>query len=138
VRVLVVDDHRAMRRGISTLLSASEGIEVVGEAACPREALERTRELRPDVVILDLRMRRELSGIEVCREIKGIPEPPRVLVYSDYNSARELAAVTLAGADGYLHKGEEAADLAEVVRRVYAGERVWISLPAGRGKSSRS
>jgi two-component system response regulator DevR len=137
VRVLVVDDHRAMRRGIKTLLSASEGIEVAGEAACPAEALEQTRELRPDLVILDLRMQRELSGIEVCREIKGIPEPPRVLVYSDYNSARELAAVTLAGADGYLHKGEESADLAEVVRRVYAGERVWISGISGEEARSR-
>lgn len=127
MRVLVVDDHPAMRHGIRHLLNAADGIRIAGEAPTPEEAVRLTSELYPDLVILDLRMQGEMSGIEVCRELKSLPEPPRVLVHSDYNSARDLATVNLAGADGYLHKGEEDADLEEVLRRVHAGERVWLA-----------
>ena len=102
-------------------------MEVVGEAGNAEDALGLCAGLKPDIVVLDVRLRGEMNGIEVCRELKTYPDPPRVLIHTSYNTGEDLATATLAGADGYFHKGIEEVELADAVRRTAAGERVWIT-----------
>jgi DNA-binding NarL/FixJ family response regulator len=137
VRVLVVDDHPAVRVGLRTLLQQSGGVEIVGETGDAREAVRLAGELGPQLVILDLRLRGETSGVEACRRIRELPEPPRVLFHSAYNTADDVTAATLAGADGYLHKGAEHPGIVEVARRVHAGERVW-AVDVEQSRTARS
>jgi two-component system response regulator DevR len=87
IRALMVEDHATMRFGVKTFLEASGEVEVVGEADYAEEALRLAEEL--ELVILDLRLRGE-GGIELCREIKSLPEPPYVLVYTapQYHSGK--------------------------------------------------
>ena len=128
MRVLLVDDHPTIRFGVKLLLSSTEGAEVVGEAASVVDAVRLAAELRPDLVLLDLRLGGD-SGIEVCREIKALPDVPRVLVFTAHIGAEDVAAATLAGADGYLHKGVAGEELLDAVERTHRGERIWL-LPA--------
>ncbi len=124
MRILLVDDHPTVRFGLRHLL-VSAGFEVVGEAEDAAGALRLVGELRPDLVLLDLRLGED-SGIEVCREIKALYEAPRVLVFSAHSSVEDVAGATLAGADGYLHKGVGGEELIDAVRRTVAGGRVWL------------
>ncbi len=124
MRILLVDDHPTVRFGLRHLL-VSAGFEVVGEAEDAAGALRLVGELLPDLVLLDLRLGED-SGIEICREIKALPEAPRVLVFSAHSSVEDVAGATLAGADGYLHKGVGGEELIDAVRRTVAGGRVWL------------
>jgi DNA-binding NarL/FixJ family response regulator len=127
LRVLLVDDHPTVRLGLKQLLTSTA--EVVGEAENAGDAVRLTGDLRPDLVLLDLRLGDD-SGIEVCREIKTLPEAPRVLVFTAHASAEDVAGATLAGADGYLHKGVEGEQLLAALEQIHSGGRVWL-LPAG-------
>jgi DNA-binding NarL/FixJ family response regulator len=127
LRILLVDDHPTVRLGLKQLLTSTA--EVVGEAENAGDAVRLTGELRPDLVLLDLRLGDD-SGIEVCREIKTLPEAPRVLVFTAHASAADVAGATLAGADGYLHKGVEGEQLLAALEQIHSGGRVWL-LPAG-------
>ena len=137
MRILLVDDHPAMRYGVRYLLDAAEGMEVVGEAASAADAVRLARELRPDLVLLDLRLEGEDSGIEACREIKGGPNAPLVVLFTAHTGAEDVAAAVLAGADGYLHKGIGGESLAEALRRVEGGEKVWLLTTANEEARSR-
>ncbi len=121
-----MDDHPTVRFGLKHLLASAA--EVVGEAENAGDAVRLAGELRPDVVLLDLRLGEE-SGIEACREIKALSDAPRVLVFTAHASVEDVAGATLAGADGYLHKGVAGEELLGAIQRVYAGGRVWL-LPA--------
>jgi DNA-binding NarL/FixJ family response regulator len=124
LRILLVDDHPTVRLGLKHLLE-SAGNEVVGEAGNATDAVRLAGELRPDVVLLDLRLGDD-SGIEVCREMKAMPGAPRVLVFTAHTGVEDVAAATLAGADGYLHKGTVAEELLDAVERTHAGRRIWL------------
>jgi DNA-binding NarL/FixJ family response regulator len=138
LRVLIVDDHPSVRLGLKALLEQAAGVEVVGEAGDAAGAVELTAKLEPDLVVLDLRLQGEVSGAEVCRSIKDLPDPPRVLIHTAYNTADDVTAATLAGADGYVHKSAGRAEFLEVMRRVASGEHVWdVSVEARTAESLR-
>jgi DNA-binding NarL/FixJ family response regulator len=128
LKILLVDDHPTVRFGLKHLLASADGTEVVGEAENAVDAVRLVEDLRPDLVLLDLRLGED-SGIEVCREIKALLGSPRVLVFTAHASVEDVAGATLAGADGYLHKGVAGEKLLDAVRRIHAGQRVWL-LPA--------
>ena len=127
MRLLLVDDHPTVLFGLKHLLG-SAGFEVAGEAGNAAEAVRLAEALHPDLVLLDLRLGED-SGIEACREIKALPHTPRVLVFTAHASVEDVAGATLAGADGYLHKGVAGEELLDAIRRTHAGVRVWL-LPA--------
>ena len=120
VRVLVTDDHAMVRRGLIELLSAAEGIEVVGEAANGREAVARAAELSPDVVLMDLQMP-EMDGVTATRAIVAA-SGPQVLVLTSFSDAERIVDALDAGAVGYMLKDAEPDDLIDAVRSVAQGD----------------
>jgi DNA-binding NarL/FixJ family response regulator len=124
VRVMIVDDHELVRRGMRTLLAERRGsdvvIEVVAEAGTARDAVSGALAWHPDVVLLDLRLP-DASGIEACREIRSRDRDIRVLVVTSYDDEEARSAAALAGASGYVLKQVRGDDLREAVRRVADG-----------------
>ena len=122
VKVLVADDHSAIRAGLTLILDNAEGIEVVGEAADGAAAIRQARALRPDVVLMDVRMP-GTDGITATRELiaAGLCE---VLVLTTFDLDEYVDATLRAGAAGFLLKSVEAPRLIEAVKQVAAGEGV--------------
>ena len=126
MRILLVDRQPVTRLGLRVLLEGMEGVQVVGEAADTDEALRLSAQLRPNLVIVDP----DLGGrVSVLGELKAVEKPPRVLIYSEDNSRESVAAASLAGADGFVHKEAGIEVLPEAVKRTCAGERVWMLGP---------
>jgi two-component system, NarL family, response regulator DevR len=121
MRVLLVDDHEVVRRGLKALLESEEDLTVVGEAGTVEEAIRRTGFDTPDVVVLDVRLP-DGSGIEACREIISSFPSVRVLMLTSYADEEVLMAAILAGASGYLLKRIDSKLLVDGVRRVGRGE----------------
>lgn len=119
-RVLVVDDHSAVRAGIEALLAGEPGLEPVGSAGRAEEALELARQTRPDVAIVDFQLG-DRDGLSLCRQLKELPEPVRVVLYSAFADGPLALAGVIAGADGVVHKSALAAELCDTVRAVAAG-----------------
>ena len=120
-RILVADDHELVREGFQRTLSREPGLEVVGEAANGREAVELCRCLKPDLVLMDVRMP-EMDGLEATRTIKAQQPEVSVLVVSTYENPDYLLEAIRAGAAGYVLKGARKGQLVEAVRRVLNGE----------------
>ena len=121
IRVLLVDDHAMVRRGMRDFLSLHDDIEVVGEAADGSDAVTRADELQPDIVVMDLMMP-NLDGIEATARIKAAhPELEVIALTSFIEEARVVAAIE-AGASGFLLKDAEADELAAAIRAAAAGE----------------
>jgi len=121
IRVLLVDDNAIVRRGIASLLAEAGDIEVVGEAADGREAIARARELKPDVVCLDVRMP-VMDGVAAAAELSG---QARVLMLTYGEEEQFVTGAIKAGAAGYLVHGRFAPEeLAQRIRDVAAGEMV--------------
>jgi DNA-binding NarL/FixJ family response regulator len=121
LRVLLVDDQALFREGLRTLLSVHDEIEVIGEAAEGREALERIAVRAPDVVLMDLRMP-GVGGVEATRRIREAHPAVRVLVLTTFDEDELLFDALRAGASGYLLKDCNAAQLAEAVRAAARGQ----------------
>jgi DNA-binding NarL/FixJ family response regulator len=119
IRVLIVDDHAVVREGLRTFLELQDGIEVVGEAADGEQAVARTVELGPDVVLMDLVMP-GLDGIGAMRELHRRSSPARVIVLTSFLDDERLMPALQAGAAGYLLKDVEPAELARAVRSACA------------------
>jgi DNA-binding NarL/FixJ family response regulator len=119
-RLLVVDDHAAVRGGLSALLAGEPDLEPVGAAAGAREALELARRLHPHVAIVDFQLG-DRDGLTLCRQLKQLVAPTRVLLYSAYADGPLALAAVIAGADGVVHKAALAEHLCEAIRIVAAG-----------------
>jgi DNA-binding NarL/FixJ family response regulator len=122
VRVLICDDHALVRAGIAKLLEAEGGISVVGEAAGGDEAIEMTRELAPEVVLLDVVMPGR-SGIDVLPDLLAVGTGTRVLVLSMQDDPAYVREAFAAGANGYLLKEAADAELVQAIHEVAAGRR---------------
>lgn len=126
VRILLVEDHPIVRLGLRAAIEAEPDLTVAGEAATVEDGARAARELAPDLVILALRLEGELRGPELCREIKRLPQPPAVLVYTAFDSAADASASYLARADGFLHRRTASDLLLRSIRDTGAGRRVWV------------
>ncbi|MER5499275.1 MULTISPECIES: response regulator transcription factor [unclassified Streptomyces] len=120
IRVLLVDDHQVVRRGLRTFLEIQDDIEVVGEAADGAEGVARTEELRPDVVLMDIKMP-GTDGIEALRTLRELQNPARVLIVTSFTEQRTVVPALRAGASGYVYKDVDPDALAGAIRSVYAG-----------------
>jgi NarL family two-component system response regulator LiaR len=121
IRLLIVDDHTIVRKGIRALLATETDIEVVGEAANGREAIEQTSKLRPDVILVDLMMP-EIDGIEAVRRITADYADTRILVLTSFATDDKVFPAIKAGALGYLLKDSAPDALISAIRQVYRGE----------------
>jgi DNA-binding NarL/FixJ family response regulator len=123
VRVVVVDDQRLVREGLTAILSARADIEVVGEAADGAEAVALAGATRPDVVLMDLRMP-GVDGVTATALLTALPEAPRVLVLTTYDTDDDVFRALRAGASGFLLKDVRREELVAAVRAVADGDRV--------------
>jgi DNA-binding NarL/FixJ family response regulator len=121
IRILLAEDHKIVREGTRQLLEQTADFRVVGEASDGEEAVGLTVALRPDVVVLDVRMPK-MSGIECTKAIKAQRPGVRILILSAHDDDRYVFPLLEAGANGYLLKTSSAAELAQAIRTVHAGE----------------
>jgi NarL family two-component system response regulator LiaR len=121
IRVLIVDDHAIVRKGIRALMAEVEGIEIVGEAGDGREAIAQADALDPDVILMDLVMP-GMDGIEATRQITTSDAGPRILVLTSFASDDKVFPAIKAGALGYLLKDSEPVDLVLAIQQVHRGE----------------
>lgn len=120
IRVLVVDDHGVVRDGLARVIEAQDDMELVGSAADGREAIERSRERAPDVVLMDLEMP-VLDGIAATRAIVEQSPTTAVLVLTSFSDRRRIVGALDAGAVGYLLKDASADDVVRAIRAARAG-----------------
>lgn len=121
IRVLLVDDHTLVRKGIANILSSEPDMEVVGEAADGEEALEQVRNLAPDVVLMDIYMP-GCDGLTATRLIKQEKPGIKIIILTVSDDDQNLFEAIKAGAQGYLLKKIEPRELCEMVRSAYRGE----------------
>lgn len=137
VTLLIADDEEVTRSGLRMLLAAQPGITVVGEAADGVEAVERAQSLRPDVVLMDVRMPRR-NGIEATRQLLAeTADPPKVVVITTFENDGYVTAALSAGASGFVLKRLPVRQIAEAVRVVAAGEAVLFPAALGRMVAAR-
>ena len=122
ITVLIADDHRVVLDGLRLLLETKGDIKVAGEAVNGREAVQKARELKVDIVIMDIAMP-ELNGIEAARQIRKLLPATRVIILSMYSTSEHIRQAIKAGAHSYLLKESTGAELIDAVRAVYRGHR---------------
>ena len=121
IRILLADDHAVVRQGFKMILGAQTDMEIVGEAANGREAVELAETLKPDIVVMDVAMP-ELNGIEATRRLFTNNPHIRVIALSMHKDSVYVREILRAGARGYLLKDSGADDLVKAVRAVAGGE----------------
>ena len=121
IKVLLADDHTVVRQGLRALLQAEPDIETIAEAGTGRQAVELTRTLKPDVVVMDIAMPM-LNGLEATRQILKSVQGTRVLILSSYSDDEYVYQLSEAGAAGYLLKQAAIADLVTAIRKIKAGQ----------------
>ena len=121
IRVLLVDDDALVRAGLRMILSSSEEMEVVGEAADGADAVAAVQAHRPDVVLMDIRMP-EMDGITATSALRRLTPPPHVIVLTTFQADEQVMSALRAGADGFLLKDTAPTEIINAVRLVAAGE----------------
>jgi len=121
IRILIVDDHELLREGLKVMLSRESDMEVVGEAANGLTALAKCRELKPHVVVLDLKLP-DVDGVEVCRQLQEEMPEVAVLMLTTFSDADLVLSAVKAGARGYVVKDVLGMDLKRAIRAVARGE----------------
>ncbi|MFE0460106.1 response regulator [Kitasatospora sp. NPDC058965] len=138
IRVLLVDDHPVVRRGLRALVDELPELTAVGEAGDGAEALAllaglaERGEPRPDVVLMDLQMGAGMHGVEATRRITALPDPPAVLILTTYSTDADILTAVEAGATGYLLKDAPPQDLVAAVQAAARGETVLAPPVAAR------
>jgi two-component system response regulator DevR len=124
LRLLIVDDHAIVRKGLQAVLAEEEGIEIVGEASNADESVEKAHALKPEVVLMDIRMGsgEDASGIEACRRIRSDLPETQVIMFTSYGERESVLASIVAGATGFLTKNVSHARLIEAIRAAGRGE----------------
>ena len=130
IEVLLVDDHAIMRDGISALINLQDDIEIVGEASEGKEAIEKARELVPDVVIMDISMP-EMDGLEATRRIKRRNPSVKVLVLTQHDNREYILSTIKSGSDGYLPKRALGSELVAAIRAIHQGHSFLYPTAAG-------
>jgi DNA-binding NarL/FixJ family response regulator len=137
IRVLVVDDHAAVRMGLGGLLEDHADVELVATAAGAREALVDAARVGPDVAVVDYHLG-DGDGLTLCRAMKRLPRPPRVLLYSAYADGSLTAAAVVAGADAVVSKGTLGEEVVRTIRVLSHGRRVIPPIPRAVQRSLRT
>ena len=120
IRLLVVDDHTVVRKGLCSLLTSRYNIEVVGEAADGQEAIQQARDLNPDVILMDLVMPRK-SGLEAILEIREENPAARILILTSFGDEAHVSTALRAGAQGYVLKDSSPDQLINAIHSVFLG-----------------
>lgn len=132
IRIVLADDHPVVRAGLRAMLSGDPGLEVVGEAAAPDDAVELAVGLSPDVILMDLQFGTDETGSDATRRIRAAPDPPAVLVLTNYDTDGDILGAVEAGASGYLLKDAPPDELIAAIRAAAAGETALAPAIAGR------
>jgi len=122
IRILTVDDHPLLREGIAALVNAESDMQLVAEASNGREAVEKFRQHRPDVTLMDIQMP-ELNGVEAISRIQSEFPGARFIVLTTYSGDAQVVAALRAGARGYILKGQVHRELLDAIRAVHAGQK---------------
>ncbi|HEV2074850.1 MAG TPA: response regulator transcription factor [Thermoleophilaceae bacterium] len=128
IRVLLVDDHPALRAGLYAVLRAEPGIVPQAAVSSPTEALAQIERDRPDIVLADYHLQ-EGDGLTLCHRLKSRPDPPRVLIYSAYADTRLTIPAMVAGADGVANKAAPAEELFDAIRVISKGGTLLPPVP---------
>jgi DNA-binding NarL/FixJ family response regulator len=131
IRLMIVDDHPVVRDGLTGILNGEDGFEVIGEASNGAEAVRRARALKPDVILMDLRMP-ELDGVGAITALAAAGIPARVLVLTTFDTDADVLPAIEAGATGYLLKDAPRDELVRAVRAAARGESVLSPAVASR------
>ena len=121
LKILIVDDHDIVRKGLAMLVSRQDDLSVVAEAGTVAEAVEKARQSGPDVVVMDIRLP-DGTGIEACRDIRDENPDVKVLMLTSYSDEEAVMGSIMAGASGYLLKEIRSQEIVDAIRRVGAGQ----------------
>ncbi len=121
IKVLIVDDHQVVREGLSAVLRTKEDVQVVGEVRNGQEAVEKARELKPDVILMDISMP-VMDGVEATRIIKNENPEIGVVVLTMHEEEEFIFELVKAGATGYLLKDSDSSQILKAIRSIYGGE----------------
>ncbi len=131
IRVMLVDDHEMVRMGLAAYLSTEDDIEVVAEASSGEEGVKLAKELKPDVILMDLVMD-GIGGVEATRRVRDVSPESKVIVLTSFIDDEKVYPVIEAGAFSYLLKTSRAQEIAKAIRQAMAGEPVLEASVAGK------